>query len=308
MIIKKIPCPSTHDTNLIICGVHGDETKAVKLCWDLYRFLKTSKDISVNYTFVFCANEKGMREEKRDFVEPEKDVKDLNRVFRKEESLEDVKEQILQLFKNQSFRITGVLDVHDSATCNSTVLIDYGWASKDLHLVASHFKLNPMVRPLQNIGTLKYFAIGNGIPAYTVEISPMHGELEDNHGEDLDYLKRCVTALNTLRDFKGKGKLRFSDYVDAEWVSKKIYNPVSTAIVKWSVKPYNLYPAGAIVCKLIDIYSEEETIITAPESMIVQDIGCPDVAFAGKALCEYTPCPVADRTEEIQEEMRERYL
>ena len=68
---------------VILCGVHGDETHSVKMCYDLYLQLKNSRDYK--YVFIFLANENALSNNTRCFVDKPVN-RNLNRIVKKKHS------------------------------------------------------------------------------------------------------------------------------------------------------------------------------------------------------------------------------
>lgn len=274
---------------MVVCGVHGDETHAIKLCWNFYKAMKVDNRFQKdNFIFIFNANESALKHKQREF-KPFKyeDIKDLNRAFHTEDSFKEMVEQILDIMEQTN--PDTLLDVHNSVTCNETVLIDYQAGGGPLLEEALSAHLNPMLRPTQNFGTIKAYAMRKRIPAFTVEFSPMTGEIGNNDCQGIDYLVRCVSALRMASEQFEKFPENWDYIPKQKYISNKVYSPVN-AIVNWSnPDPYSYYNKNAVVCRLVDMETENITLIRAPQDMVIQDICCPDLAFVGDPLFEYTP-------------------
>ena len=262
---------------VILCGVHGDETHSVKMCYDLYLQLKNSRDYK--YVFIFLANENALNNNTRCFVDKPEN-RNLNRIVKKE-TFESLQEQVLETVNK--YKPIALMDVHNSPSCNKLVLIDYGEYSKSLYEAADRFNINPMLRPKCQ-GTIKDYAINTlKIPAYTVEASPMFNEYMND--QTSTYLQNVLDALKyAAKNFKKE--------IETSWlVSKQVYSPMK-ALVYWKKNnPYCYYAIGDTVCTLIDLETEKELVITAETDMVIQDINRPDVAFAGDMLFEYSYIP-----------------
>ena len=279
---------------LVICGTHGDETAAIKTCWYLLNKIQQSnaKD-GISYKFIFMANENAVRNHTRGYCNENLEVCNLNRAFDKPiETFEDIVNRIKKVVDEWEPAV--VVDVHNSAACANTVLIDYGKGSKVLMDIANEYDLNPMLRTSQNFGTIKRYCIEKGIPAFTVEMSPMFMEF-NNCGvqhKNVLYLKRVISAGLELkkRQVNGGYKVNSCSFADSKYLTKDIVCPLSACIVGWfKSDPYNTYEQNEYICTLTDIETGTALNIYAPCKLMVQDICCPDVAFEGYPILEYSP-------------------
>lgn len=279
---------------LVICGTHGDETAAIKTCWYLLNKIQQSnaKD-GISYKFIFMANENAVRNHTRGYCNENPEVCNLNRAFDKPiETFEDIVNHIKKAVDEWEPAV--VVDVHNSAACANTVLIDYGKGSKVLMDIANEYDLNPMLRTSQNFGTIKRYCIEKGIPAFTVEMSPMFMEF-NNCGvqhKNVLYLKKVISAGLELkkRQVNGGYKVNSCSFADSKYLTKDIVCPLSACIVGWfKSDPYNTYEQNEYICTLTDIETGTVLNIYAPCRLMVQDICCPDVAFEGYPILEYSP-------------------
>lgn len=274
---------------LVICGTHGDETAAIKTCWYLFNKIQQSnaKD-GISYKFIFMANENAVRNHTRGYCNENPESCNLNRAFDKPiETFEDIVNHIKKVVDEWEPAV--VIDVHNSTACANTVLIDYGKGSRVLMDIANKYDLNPMLRTSQNFGTIKRYCIEKGIPAFTVEMSPMFMEFNNckvQH-KNVSYLERVISAGFELNSGY---KVNSCSFADSKYLTKDIVCPLSACIVEWSkLDPYDVYEQNECICALTDIENEEVLNIYAPCKLMVQDICCPDVAFEGYPILEYSP-------------------
>lgn len=276
MVRKSISRNSDYTKVHILCGVHGDEQHSVKACWEFYKRVKNEND-SFNYVFYFFLNEGGCKNNTREFVES-KEAKDLNRLFTRHESLEDIK----TLISNIDNGI--VLDVHSSPFCNNTVLIDYNNQSSLYYRIADKYDLNPMLRRTQNHGTIKKYFVDKNIPSFTLELGGMMacGDVTI----DVDYIERAVKALQEINS----GVLSADKLpANATLLTQQIYCPFKRAVITW-VRALGEFDAYSKIATLEDMDTGETLEILAPGPLRVQDI-CGDIAFEGQAILEYSPNP-----------------
>ena len=298
MIEKNVVCcgkPTEEISKvLVICGTHGDETAAIKTCWYLFNKIQHSnaKD-GISYKFIFMANENAVRNHTRGYCNENPESCNLNRAFDKPiETFEDIVNHIKKVV--DEWEPTVVVDVHNSAACANTVLIDYGKGSKVLMNIANEYDLNPMLRTSQNFGTIKRYCIEKGIPAFTVEMSPMFMEF-NNYGaqhKSVLYLESVISAGLELNKKLVDGDLKINNcnFANSKYLTKDIVCPLSACIIEWyKSDPYDVYEQNEYICTLADIETGARLNIYAPCRLMVQDICCPDVAFEGYPILEYSP-------------------
>lgn len=298
MIEKNVVCcgkPTEEISKvLVICGTHGDETAAIKTCWYLFNKIQHSnaKD-GISYKFIFMANENAVRNHTRGYCNENPESCNLNRAFDKPiETFEDIVNHIKKVV--DEWEPTVVVDVHNSAACANTVLIDYGKGSKVLMDIANEYDLNPMLRTSQNFGTIKRYCIEKGIPAFTVEMSPMFMEF-NNYGaqhKSVLYLEGVISAGLELNKKLVDGDLKINNcnFANSKYLTKDIVCPLSACIIEWyKSDPYDVYEQNEYICTLADIETGARLNIYAPCRLMVQDICCPDVAFEGYPILEYSP-------------------
>lgn len=298
MIEKNVVCcgkPTEEISKvLVICGTHGDETAAIKTCWYLFNKIQHSnaKD-GISYKFIFMANENAVRNHTRGYCNENPESCNLNRAFDKPiETFEDIVNHIKKVV--DEWEPTVVVDVHNSAACANTVLIDYGKGSKVLMDIANEYDLNPMLRTSQNFGTIKRYCIEKGIPAFTVEMSPMFMEF-NNYGaqhKSVLYLESVISAGLELNKKLVDSDLKINNcnFANSKYLTKDIVCPLSACIIEWyKSDPYDVYEQNEYICTLADIETGARLNIYAPCRLMVQDICCPDVAFEGYPILEYSP-------------------
>ena len=298
MIEKNVVCcgkPTEEISKvLVICGTHGDETAAIKTCWYLFNKIQHSnaKD-GISYKFIFMANENAVRNHTRGYCNENPESCNLNRAFDKPiETFEDIVNHIKKVV--DEWEPTVVVDVHNSAACANTVLIDYGKGSKVLMNIANEYDLNPMLRTSQNFGTIKRYCIEKGIPAFTVEMSPMFMEF-NNYGaqhKSVLYLESVISAGLELNKKLVDSDLKINNcnFANSKYLTKDIVCPLSACIIEWyKSDPYDVYEQNEYICTLADIETGARLNIYAPCRLMVQDICCPDVAFEGYPILEYSP-------------------
>lgn len=279
---------------LVICGTHGDETAAIKTCWYLLNKVQhTNVKDEISYKFIFMANENAVRNHTRGYCEETPEDSNLNRAFDKPiEPFEDIVNHIKKVV--DEWEPSVVVDVHNSASCANTVLIDYGKGSKDLMDIANEYSLNPMLRVSQNFGTIKRYCIEKDIPAFTVEMSPMFMEFNNTgvHHQNVLYLERVIAAGLELKKNLAKGGYKVNSYrfADSKYLTQDIVCPLPACIVDWyKHDPYDIYEQDEIICTLTDIETGSSLNINAPCRLMVQDVCCPDVTFEGYPILEYSP-------------------
>lgn len=267
---------------LVICGTHGDETKSIKICWKMFIDKMFGENVDEHY--IFLANENAVKYNDRNYQEIEPEDSNLNRAFgSKEETFEEIVDRIKKLINEINPDV--VIDVHNSPSCNSTVLIDFDDHSDYFYKISKKHDLNPMLRPSQNFGTIKRYCVNMGIPSFTVEIAPMFSEGKKDFSKEMDFIKRTFEAGVELKQW-----MNVSFAASPELISKNVYCPYKQAIVEWEREnPYAFYEKGEVVFTLTDMESRAQYVYYAPENLIVQDVCCPDVAFEGFAVIEYSP-------------------
>lgn len=249
---------------LIVSGVHGNESHAVKAVYGLYNRINDEilKDVDIiknnisKIKFIFNLNEYGLCNEERINQYSKEETKDINRLFPREfNTLDDIKALL-----HGEYQI--VIDVHNSPSCIPCVLIDYDkYTNKNLTCVEGA-ELVPLVRHT-NIGTIKKHFNGDITRAFTVELPSMGVAGDFVYSTRLlgDFLCTVISNIN-----KPEKQYEVELPID-------LYTTVEQGIIYYmNTNPLLKYSKGDIIAKVDDINTGEREDIIAPFDGILYDI------------------------------------
>ena len=265
IVTKEINISHKNGLNiLIISGVHGNESHAVKAVYDLYNRIKDGilQDIDKitntvsKIKWVFNLNEYGLCNEERTNQYSKDETKDINRLFPREfNTVEDIKALL-----HGEYQI--VIDVHNSPNCIPCVLIDYDkYLNKNLTCVEGA-ELVPLVRHT-NIGTIKKHFNNEDTRAFTIELPGMGITGDFVYSTRLlgDFLCTVISNIN-----KQEKQYEVELPID-------LYTKVEQGIIYYmNTNPLLKYSKGAVIAKVEDINTGEREDIIAPFDGILYDI------------------------------------
>lgn len=279
---------------LVLSGIHGDETQAVKAVLKLAE--EISKSVNslasalskvTSYTFLHGVNDYGLLTHQREntFQKETTPSQNLNRLFAPTyQTPQEVKDLITPEIEAADI----VIDVHNSPVCKNCFLVDYdSYAEKCLSLTKKT-ALAPLLR-VANVGagTVKSKALSLGKIGFTVELNGM-GFL----GSDTDQ------AATLLQDFLISIIESYEEPVTpldnlADYLSVFLYSKIS-GILEWKrLDPLmKKYGKGETICTVTSLDRKEVQEIKAPFSGgFVYDI--PDSLYIskGEPFIEYAKNP-----------------
>lgn len=264
---------------LVISGVHGNETHAVKV---VHEFFKETKYLELGFinkiTFIFNLNEYGLVSDTRDNNYNPEISKNCNRLFpTKYETSKEIKEYIENLTTNFDL----VLDVHNSPYCIPCVLIDYDQNTYRLLEVLKGVKLTPLVRATQ-IGTLKKYFNKFG-RAYTIELPEMgvRGNIEQSK-QLIEQFIKVITINIAKNNYCEVPRLQ-------DILSHSLYTHTDHGIISYNRKENitGKYKKGELICEVHSLESDYVEEVLAPYNGILYDIDDNVYSYAGKTLAIY---------------------
>lgn len=279
---------------LVISGIHGDETQAVKAVLKLAEEISKSVNSPASalskvtsYTFLHGVNDYGLLTHQREntFQKETAPSQNLNCLFTPTyQTPQEVKDLITPEIEAADI----VIDVHNSPVCKNCFLVDYdSYAEKCLSLTKKT-TLTPLLRVANvNAGTVKNKALSLGKIGFTVELNgmgflgsdPDRGAtlLQDFLISIIDSYEKPVTPLDKLEDY----------------LSVFLFSKIS-GILEWKrLDPLmKKYSKGETICTVTSLNGKEVQEIKAPFSGgFVYDI--PDSLYIskGEPFIEYAKNP-----------------
>lgn len=277
---------------LIICGVHGDESYAVKLVNNFKKNLdpkKFSEKIG-KVTFVL-ANQEGLKANSRVYsVSTENNNFDLNRAFGYEKKAEAY-DSIVEKIKEEVEKNQIVIDVHNSPNCEPSILIDYdGPNSDEIVWFLKESLVNTFMPTIRKSGvnSIKNFVNNcSGKIGFTVEIPGMgYQEVE---GAFNYFNQALINLINVcaVNFFVPNKEMPAGDIIGQENITKPLYSKYE-GIINWVEKPF--YNAGEKICSVEPFDSNKyEHDIYAPEDCFLVCKSQSLYADAGSVIAEFQP-------------------
>lgn len=202
---------------LFVCGVHGNESKAVKTVMKLREIINEKKEKFPGIStigFMIGVNKMGLKHNTREWIdEPVSPTNDMNRAFERETKVFDkCFDEVVDEIKEKAKVYDVVIDVHNSPNCIESFLIDFGMPKSNW--IAGFTKdmrkgiLQPTVRQ-SGVDSLKNYVnslVGTDHlhVGFTVELGGMGFEGEHCDGEENIKLK----ALKLTQFIKELPKLQ----------------------------------------------------------------------------------------------------
>lgn len=243
---------------LIISGVHGNETHAVKANWELYQKLsQRSLDYIHEIKWVFNLNEYGLVHEIRGNDYKQEESKDINRMFPK--TFMDAAE-IRAFVAQQDYDI--VIDIHNSPYCIPCILIDHDLNTRKILSSIKGSELIPVIRHT-NIGTIKKYFNTKGY-GYTIELPSMgiHG----NYTKSVDMLIQFVQTIANNIQNKNEFECKYELPID-------LYTTIEQGIIEYTREIVTgEYIKDEIIAHVVDLKDGYTEPIHAPYDGYVFDI------------------------------------
>ena len=284
---------------LFVCGIHGNETKAVKVVMKLREMLEDKKSSeftgisSVGYAI--GVNKEGLKHNTREWVDKQQNpTLDMNRSFEKESiTFEKSFDEVVDEVKEMSKSYDVVVDVHNSPNCADSFLIDIGmpkscWIAAFAKRMDNKI-LQPVVRQ-SGVNSLKnYVNANNGRDhlhvGFTVELGGMGFEGEHLDGEEnikfkayklIEFLKQ-LPKLHECVDEK-------LDYLDC---TIPIFS-ANEGIVEYERKnPIGKYNKGEKICAIKKFSGVVAETVTAPCDGYL--IGVNESYYVANGIGEFQP-------------------
>ena len=263
---------------LVVCGIHGNESQAVKDVYSLKEYFKNLSGMNPNIwkiTFV-VANRSGLLANTREYQPDNKSpTSDFNRSFpwkeeaqEKETIVEELKEEV----KNNDF----IIDVHNSPNCIPCVLID--WNGPRFDVICSMLKTMPreeMFTPVirySGVDSLKNYANNLGKFGFTVELGGMGFPITNQLG----YV-RLYNFINFIVNYPADTSMVPFYYEDT---TKHLVSPSVEGIISWEDEEKSLYKKGAPICEINSFCGKGHAEIVAPYDCIL--VSRSDSYYVGK--------------------------
>lgn len=213
---------------LFVCGVHGNESKAVKVVMKLREMINEKKEKFPGIStigFMIGVNKMGLKHNAREWIdEPTSPTNDMNRAFERETKVFDkCFDEVVDEIKEKAKVYDVVIDVHNSPNCIESFLIDFGMPKSNwLAGFAKDMEkgiLQPIVRQ-SGVDSLKNYV--NSLSGtdhlhvgFTVELGGMGFEGEHCDGEENIKLKafKLIQFMKELPKFQNC-KEENIDYLD----------------------------------------------------------------------------------------------
>lgn len=284
---------------LFVCGIHGNETKAVKVIMKLREALedKESSEFSgiSSVGYAIGVNKEGLKHNTREWIDKQQNsTLDMNRSFEKETAIfekgfDEIVDEVKEMTKNYDV----VVDVHNSPNCVDSFLIDIGMP-KSCWIAAFAKKMDskifqPIVRR-SGVNSLKnYVNADNGTDhlhvGFTVEFGGMGFEGEHLDSEENINLK----AYKLIEFLKQLPKLR--DCVDEKLDYLDCTIPVfstNSGIVEYEHKnPIGKYSKGEKICVIKKFSGVVVETIVAPCDGYL--IGVGESYYVTNSIGEFQP-------------------
>lgn len=264
---------------LILAGVHGNETHAVQALYELYDIMQYNKNIHT-IDFIFNVNEYGLEKDTRDNNYKEEVSTNCNRLFtRQYKTPSEIKEFLDDIKRDGYFDL--ILDIHNSPCCLPCVLIDYDEQADSLLGLCKNSTLYPLVRKM-NKGTIKsHFNENEDCYAYTVELPVMGFNTSYKHSAGL--LQTFLTDITARIVNKEIEKADASKYLTHTLISQ-IDNGIIYYTRQW---PVGKYQEDDIICKIVNMQTDNEQFVRAPYDGILYDVDDNIYSYAGKEFGIY---------------------
>lgn len=295
---------------LFVCGIHGNESKAVKTVMKLKEMLGEKNDKNLypgisTVGFAIGVNKQGLKHNTREWQEDVKQpTMDMNRAFEKETKVyEKCFEEVVDEIKEMSKNYDVVIDVHNSPNCIESFLIDFGMPKSCWQAgFASKMEkgiLQPIVRQ-SGVDSLKNYVNANNSldhlhVGFTVEMGGMGFEGEHLDAEENIKLK----AWKLIQFMKELPKIKDCNDIALSYLDCTI--PILSSregIVEYCKKnPITKYQKDEKVCVIKSLTGKELETIVAPCDGIL--IGVSDSYYIDSFIGEYQPFTKLDVFDKI---------
>lgn len=266
---------------LVICGMHGNESNAVKTTLELLNIFRKDlekKDLKNNcpdylkkiaknineIKFIMGVNRTGLINNVREYVEEEnykKSCTDLNRGFCFKD-YEDF-EYIIRRIKTEIGDYDIILDIHNSPFCRSAI---YASPGNNISLIKSMAKQNNFEYIIGNSlsdGILKNYVneYANGMYnrlGLTIELNSMGLNDYSKIYSDVDFIKKIIECIG---DYDPK---EYFDYLKNLDVSTDIISPAEGILYYTYDNPLVEYKKGDVIAVIRNYDYDEVGMICAP--------------------------------------------
>lgn len=262
---------------LVVCGIHGNESQAVKDVYYLKEHLKNTSMVNPNIrkiTFV-VANRSGLLANTREYQPDNKSpTSDFNRSFPWKEEAQE-KETIIEELKEEVKNNDIVIDVHNSPNCIPCVLID--WNGPRFDVICSMLKTMPresMFTPVirySGVDSLKNYANSLGKFGFTVELGGMGFPRTKQNG-----FARLFNFINFIADLPADVNMIPFYYEDT---TRHLVSSFE-GIIDWENEEKSLYKKGTLICEIDSFYGKGHAEIVAPYDCIL--VSRSDSYYVGK--------------------------
>lgn len=262
---------------LVVCGIHGNESQAVKDVYYLKEHFKNINMVNSNIwkiTFV-VANRSGLLANTREYQPDNKSpTSDFNRSFPWKEEVQE-KETIIEELKEEVKNNDIIIDVHNSPNCIPCVLVD--WNGPRFDVICSMLKTMPreaMFTPVirySGVDSLKNYANNLGKFGFTVELGGMGFPRTKQNG-----FARLFNFINFIVDLPADINMIPFYYEDT---TRHLVSSFE-GIIDWENEEKSLYKKGTPICSIHSFCGIGETQIVAPYDCIL--VSRSDSYYVGK--------------------------
>jgi predicted deacylase len=252
---------------LVVCGIHGNESQAVKDVYYLKGHFKNTNMVNSNIwkiTFV-VANRSGLLANTREYQTDNKSpTSDFNRSFPWKEEAQE-KETIVEELKEEVKNNDIIIDVHNSPNCIPCVLVD--WNGPRFDVICSMLKTMPresMFTPVirySGVDSLKNYANNLGKFGFTVELGGMGFPRTKQNG-----FARLFNFINFIADLPADTNMVPFYYEDT---TRHLVSPSVEGIISWEDEEKSLYKKGTPICEIDSFCGKGHAEIVAPYDCIL---------------------------------------